>query len=68
MLEAVDLISLRATKDAIALHIIDLLGERSTYSKTCKYCGDDLPWNYPYGMCQDCYNEMYGYKKAGSFY
>ena len=29
----------------------------------CKICGKDLPWDFPFNMCEDCYeSKFYGYK------
>ncbi len=43
----------------IAYTIANLLLQPSK-GRTCKYCGKKLSWNYPYGMCQECHDEIYG--------
>ncbi|MBF0580347.1 hypothetical protein IM774_11320 [Erysipelotrichaceae bacterium RD49] len=43
----------------IAYTVADLLLQPSE-GRTCKYCGKKLSWDYPYGMCQECHDEIYG--------
>lgn len=49
-------------KHVISKEIMKLLSEQKLEKRTCKYCGEELPWNYPYGMCSDCYEAQYGYR------
>ena len=48
-------------KAKISEKIIEQLSTKQLASRKCKYCGKTLAWNYPYGMCEDCYNERYGH-------
>lgn len=48
-------------KERISQKIIEQLSTKQLASRKCKYCGKPLAWNYPYGMCSDCYDERYGY-------
>ena len=32
-----------------------------TFHKKCKDCNRSLEWDYPYGICQKCYNKRYSY-------
>ncbi len=42
--------------------IAKLLAEsKQGYIRKCSCCGKELPINYPYGMCQKCYNSRYDY-------
>ena len=45
------------SKLKISLKIIDLLKKEKTNFKKCSRCGKRLEWNYPYGMCQNCFNK-----------
>ena len=35
--------------------IIDILRNQQLEGRKCRSCGKDLPWNYPYAKCEDCY-------------
>lgn len=48
-----------AFKKQIAKRLISLLKTRKFKERTCRYCGEPLPWNYPYGICQDCYDSRH---------
>ena len=41
--------------------ISDILAKQKLPGRTCKDCGRPIPWNYPYGICQSCYNNRYIY-------
>lgn len=49
-------------KEKISEKIIEQLSTKQLASRKCKYCGKPLAWNYPYGMCSDCYDQRYGYR------
>ena len=43
------------TRNRICSLIIDILKKQSLPGKRCRRCGKILPWNYPYGMCEECF-------------
>lgn len=47
-------------KKELSDKIMKELSGHKLQSKKCKYCGKVLPWNYPYGMCNNCHDERYG--------
>lgn len=40
----------------ISMKIIEILKKQKNTFKRCSRCGKKLAWNYPYGMCQACFN------------
>ena len=36
--------------------IAEILKNSKLPSKSCKHCGRKLRWNYPYGICAECYS------------
>jgi ATP-dependent RNA helicase SUPV3L1/SUV3 len=36
--------------------IAEILKTSKLPFKTCRYCGRKLRWNYPFGICAECYN------------
>ena len=34
--------------------------EIKKYKKRCKYCGQEMKWDYQFAMCQSCHNKRYG--------
>lgn len=59
-----DVEQILATKKAISKKIIVLLSEQKLESRKCKYCGKELAWNYPYGMCNGCYASRFRRKSS----
>lgn len=51
-------------KNKISEQIVKILNNQKLSSKKCKNCGCDLPWNHPYGICEDCYS----WKKCNHFW
>lgn len=49
-------------KKKLSERISYLLENSKLEYRTCKYCGRKLAWNYPYGMCSQCHDNMYGRK------
>lgn len=47
-------------KKELSAIIADTLKTSALSYKKCKHCGKRLRWNYPYGMCQECFNRIYG--------
>jgi len=35
--------------------IMKILEKQKLRGKTCRCCGRELPWNYPFGICERCY-------------
>ena len=50
-------------KDLISQGIIHILSTQKLQARKCKTCGRNLPWNWPYTMCDGCFrreNIRYG--------
>lgn len=45
----------------ISMKIIEILKKTKTNFKRCSRCGKKLAWNYPYGICKECYNSSRRY-------
>lgn len=45
----------------ICRNMIRILSEQKLPGKRCKRCGKELPWNYPYGLCEKCHEQRGGY-------
>ena len=43
--------------------IAEILKTSKLPFKTCKYCGRKLRWNYPFGICAECYNGTRGRRR-----
>ena len=50
-------------KKELSKKISEILKSQKLPYRVCKYCGEKLDWDYPYGMCNSCYQERYGYRK-----
>ncbi len=48
-------------KEKISKNIIRILKKQQLKGRKCRYCGKALPWNHPYGMCQECYFRIYSW-------
>ena len=35
------------------------LSKKKLTERRCKHCGRTMPWNYPYGMCKKCHDQLY---------
>ena len=46
-------------KKELSKRILKELSSNGLKPRLCKYCGRELPWNYPYGMCQECHDSRY---------
>jgi ATP-dependent RNA helicase SUPV3L1/SUV3 len=53
-------VALCEIRKSISKEIIDLLSKTKLKPRRCRYCGKILPWNYPYGMCAKCHDNLYG--------
>lgn len=47
-------------KKQVCERIATLLKEKKLEARTCRECKRELPWNYPYNLCQECYDKLYG--------
>lgn len=47
-------------KKQVCERIAILLKEKKLEARTCRECKRKLPWNYPYNLCQECYDKLYG--------
>ena len=43
-------------KDLISSGIIHVLSTQKLPGRRCKTCGRNLPWNWPYTICDRCYS------------
>ena len=44
-------------KAGLSEAIREELSSHGLTPRRCRNCGKVLPWNYPYGLCQDCYGQ-----------
>lgn len=42
-------------KRDVSSRIIEILKTQQLEGRKCSCCGAELPWNYPYGKCEDCF-------------
>ncbi|MCQ2519741.1 MAG: hypothetical protein MJ107_04315, partial [Lachnospiraceae bacterium] len=42
-------------KRDVSSRIIEYLKTQQLEGRKCHCCGKELPWNYPYGKCEDCF-------------
>lgn len=42
-------------KKRISEQIVKILNRQKLTGKKCRYCGSNMPWNHPYGICEECY-------------
>lgn len=52
---------IKENKLKISMKIIEILKKNKNSFKRCSCCGKKLSWNYPYGMCNNCYSQRYTY-------
>lgn len=59
---AIDLEWIRTEKEKTAEAIDKILVESLKHQyKKCSRCGKKLPWNYRYGICEECYSYQFDY-------
>ena len=46
-------------KRNISWYISSYLEKQELPLRKCSCCGKDLPWNYPYGLCNSCYRKSF---------
>ena len=59
------------TREIISKIIMDVLKTSKLTHRKCKRCGRKIPWNYPYGICENCYrngHNSYSYGFDYDFY
>ena len=44
-----------------------LLTEKKSYIRKCSCCGCKLPFNHPYGMCEECYENQHRSQRNWGF-
>lgn len=44
-----------------------LTANKDRFLRTCSCCGEELPFDYPYGMCQDCYESQWRPRYYGGY-
>ena len=47
-------------KDLISSGIIHVLSTQKLTGRTCKTCGRRLAWDWPFSLCDPCYQKAYG--------
>ena len=60
-----ELWKIEEVKHEISTRIIDFLSRQDLTPRKCKYCGRVLPWDYQYGVCDSCFEQMHGYRPEG---
>lgn len=56
-----DLDRINELRNTVSQNLIKILTKDRFSKRTCKYCKTKLPWNYPYGMCEKCYDSQRWY-------
>lgn len=51
-------------KSEVSSAIIERLKRAKKFYKRCRICGKVLPWNDPYGLCEDCFQAGRGHAPA----
>ena len=54
-----DIEEILGLKKNLSRKILTELSTKGLQPRKCKYCGRQLPWNHPYGMCEQCHEAMY---------
>jgi ATP-dependent RNA helicase SUPV3L1/SUV3 len=47
--------NLEEARREICQNIMKILSEQKIPGRRCRACGRELPWNYPYGLCEECF-------------
>lgn len=55
-----DLPTVMQRKKALNKAIMKYLESHKFAPKRCRVCGKVLSWNFPYKLCEECHDEMYG--------
>lgn len=46
-------------RNIVSSQISRYLAKQKLPVRCCRNCGQELPWNYPYGLCEECHDELY---------
>ena len=57
--------TIQQRKDLISSGIIHVLSTQKLQGRRCGNCGRRLPWNWPYSICDHCYQSRGGYAWGG---
>ncbi len=49
-------------KELISQGIVHILSTQKLQQRTCRSCGKNLPWNWPFRLCDSCYHGQAGYR------
>ena len=49
-------------KDLISGGIVHILSTQRLQQKTCRACKRQLPWNWPYRLCDSCYRKQHAFR------
>ena len=63
-----DIPEILQTKKDLSRRILRELSTKGLQPRRCKYCGKQLPWNHPYGMCEECHDRMYPPRYANDYW
>ena len=44
-------------KSLLSKAIMKILAGKKLRGKTCRHCGRQMPWNYPFSLCEKCYHQ-----------
>ena len=61
---AADTETVMGYKQNLSKRISEILKSQKLPFRTCRYCGKKIAWNHPYGMCTECYEEEYGWRRS----
>ena len=50
--------NLEETRAEICKNIMEILSQQKLPGRRCRECGRELPWNYPYGVCEICFEKQ----------
>ena len=54
------LTAIQQRKDLISAGIIHVLSTQKLPGRKCRQCGHRLPWDWPYAVCDHCWQRFYG--------
>ena len=52
-------------KDLISQGIVHILSTQKLQQRTCRACKRNLPWNWPYRLCDACYRRQHAFHGRG---
>ena len=51
------------TKQQLSESIVALFEQTRLEHKKCERCGEELPWAFPYSICDACYEKQHGHPR-----